>query len=30
MEIYSQICEVDVDEVGVGGASKFFEAKVGH
>lgn len=28
MEIYNQINEIDVDEVGVGGAKNFFEAKV--
>jgi len=27
-DLYSQLQEVNVDEVGVGGASKFFEAKV--
>ena len=28
LDLYSQLNEIDVDEVGVGGASKFFQAKV--
>jgi len=28
LDLYTQLNEIDVDEVGVGGASKFFQAKI--